>query len=82
MIRYLRNAQLDTEAQRRPLDLIQGLNREHETSFGGDPFLEGRIASMEAAFRMQFAAMDTLDVTQEPESVRQECAKLLTQTGV
>jgi hypothetical protein len=27
---------------------------------------------MEAAFKMQFAAMDTLDVMKEPEAVREE----------
>lgn len=28
---------------------------------------------MESAFKMQFAAMDTLDVMKEPEAIRQEC---------
>ena len=33
----------------------------HESGFGQDEFLEGRIQAMEAAFRMQFAAMDAFD---------------------
>ena len=72
MIRYLRNSQLSTEQQRKQLDLIQALNRDQEEHFGADSFLDGRIASMEAAFRMQFAAMDTLDVMKEPEAVREQ----------
>jgi arylsulfatase A-like enzyme len=72
MIRFLRNTQLSTDDQRQQLDLTQALNRTHQEVFGADAFLEGRIASMEAAFTMQFAAMDTLDTMKEPESVREE----------
>lgn len=71
MIRFLRNTDLSTEAQRSQLDLTQALNREHQNTFGADSFLEGRIASMEAAFKMQFAAMDTLDAMKEPSAVRE-----------
>ena len=77
MIRFLRPstssgpAALTTDEQRAQLDLTQALSRRHEGRFGEDAFLEGRIASMEAAFRMQFEAMDTLDVMKEPESVRE-----------
>src|SRR5439155_26664044 len=72
MLRFLRNDTLSPDAQRAQLDLTQALNQQHERGFGQDSFLDGRIASMEAAFKMQFAAMDTLDVRQEPESVREE----------
>ena len=72
MIRYLQNKKLDQAAQRRRLDLVQSFNREHEKSFGQDEFLEGRIAAMETAFRMQFEAMDVFDLRKEPESVRAE----------
>lgn len=71
MIRFLRNTDLTTEAQRAQLDLTQALNRTHQDTFGPDSFLEGRIASMEAAFKMQFAAMDTLDVMKEPAEARE-----------
>ena len=71
MIRFLRNSELSADAQRAQLDLTQALNRSTRR-FGQDAFLEGRIASMEAAFKMQFAAMDTLDVMKEPQSVREE----------
>jgi hypothetical protein len=72
MIRYLRNTQLDAAAQRRQLDALQALNRQHRESFGADEFLDGRIQSMEAAYRMQFEAMDVFDVRKEPEAIRNE----------
>jgi hypothetical protein len=72
MIRYLRNKQLDPQAQRLQLDLIQDLNRDHLSGFGEDPYLEGRIQSMETAYRMQFAALDVFDVRKEPQTVREE----------
>jgi hypothetical protein len=72
MIRYLRNKQLDSDAQRLQLDLIQDLNRDHMAGFGEDPFLEGRIQAMETAYRMQFAALDVFDVRKEPQAVREE----------
>jgi hypothetical protein len=72
MIRYLRNTRLDPQAQRRQLDLVQSLNREHHDSFGADEFLEGRIQAMEAAYRMQFEALDVFDLGNEKEAVRAE----------
>jgi hypothetical protein len=71
MIRYLRNSELDPEAQRRQLDLMQALNRRHAENFGGDEFLEGRIQAMETAFRMQFAASDVFDLKNEPDTLRE-----------
>ncbi len=72
MIRFLRNKDLDVTAQRAQLDAIQTLNRAHAESFGADDFLEGRIKSMETAYRMQFTASDVFDIRKEPESVRAE----------
>jgi hypothetical protein len=72
MIKYLRNAALDPEAQRQQLDAVQALNRKYLSSFGEDRFLEGRIKAMEAAYRMQFEATDVFDVRKEPEGIRAE----------
>ncbi|MBM3797141.1 MAG: DUF1501 domain-containing protein [Acidobacteria bacterium] len=72
MVRYLRNARLDAEAQRRQIDLMQAMNRGHNEEFGGDEFLDGRIQAMETAFRMQFAASDAFELKQEPDAVREE----------
>jgi len=76
MIPWLRNAKLDPAAQRRQLDLMQALNREHFAQQGTpDPALEGRIAAMETAYRMQFAATDAFDIAKEPERVREAYGK-------
>jgi len=63
MIKYLRNAALDPEAQRQQLDAVQALNRKYLSSFGEDRFLEGRIKAMEAAYRMQFEATDVFEAS-------------------
>jgi hypothetical protein len=70
MIPNLRNKRLDPAAQRRELDAIQALNKGFSESFGADEYLEGRIQSMEAAYRMQFEAMDVFDIRKESEATR------------
>ena len=75
MIKFLRNKDLGADAQRKQLDAIQALNKSHNESFGGDAFLEGRIKSMETAYRMQFTASDVFDIRKEPESIREEYGK-------
>jgi len=70
LIQHLRNRNLSAEEQRRQLDLLASLNRLHLEREGGDAQLEGRIQSMEVAYRMQSEAMDALDVSREPAAVR------------
>ena len=70
MIRYLRNMQLTPATQRRQLDLVQQLNRDHKQAVGDDEFLEARIQAMETAFRMQSEATSAFDLRGEPASVR------------
>src|SRR5258708_39602482 len=72
MICYLKNKEIDRDTQRRQLDLIQSMNREHELQFGQDEYLEGRIQSMETAYTMQFEATDVFDINKEPEAVRKD----------
>ncbi len=72
MIPDLRNEWLTSEQQRTQLDAIQDLNRRYSEQFGADEYLEGRIKSMEAAYRMQFEAMDVFDARKEPEAIRAE----------
>jgi uncharacterized protein (DUF1501 family) len=57
--------------QRKQLDLLGELNRDHAAARGGDPALEARIQTMETAFRMQSAASDAFDLSREPERVRE-----------
>ncbi len=70
LIQHLRNTHLDTGEQRRQLDLLGKLNRLNLELEGDDPQLEGRIQSMEVAYRMQAEAMDAFNLKQEPEHVR------------
>ncbi len=58
-------AGLSQRDQRRTLDLLQLLNREHLRSRGGDDELEARIEAYELAFRMQVAATDLVDFSDE-----------------
>jgi hypothetical protein len=71
LIQHLQNRSLGSEEQRRQLDLLGKLNRLHMKREGADPQLEGRIQSMEIAYRMQTEAMDALDVEKEPRAVRE-----------
>jgi len=67
-IRYIRNDQVPAETQRRQLDLLQEVNREHLDRSGPDLSLEGRIDSFELAFRMQRAMPEAEDITKETEA--------------
>lgn len=72
MIPWLTNKRLPRSQQRRQLDLIQELNQSHLAARGGaDASLNGRIQSMETAFRMQSAATDAFDLNLEPQPVRE-----------
>jgi hypothetical protein len=52
-IKYIRNEHWTREQQRRQLDLLHEINREHLADAGAEPSLEARIQSFELAFRMQ-----------------------------
>jgi hypothetical protein len=68
----IRNSQITRERQRQQLDLVQALNRRHAARRENDPELEGQIKTMETAFHMQTKAMDTFDISREPEHVREK----------
>ena len=75
MIPNLQNKFLDAKAQRRQLDALQELNQGYSDSFGADDYLNGRIKSMEAAYRMQFEAMDAFDIRKEADATREAYGK-------
>jgi hypothetical protein len=56
---------LRDRAQKRFLDLLDGLNRDHLERHRGESDLEARIASYELAARMQMAATDVMDISKE-----------------
>lgn len=61
---------LKGEAQRRYLDFVDGLNRRHLEERPGENELEARIQSFELAARMQVAAKEALDLSQESEATK------------
>jgi len=71
MVPHLHNPATTASAQRRQLDLLGELNRDHAAGRGGDPALEARIRTMETAFRMQTSASDAFDLRREPKRVRE-----------
>ena len=57
--------------QRRQLDLLQEMNREHLTAAGKDAQIEGAIESFELAFRMQQTAPGVLDLATESKATQE-----------
>ncbi len=72
MLKNLKNPEFDLAEQREQLDLVQALNRQHRAKRQGEAALEGEIEAMETAYRMQMAATDVLDVSREPEWIRDD----------
>lgn len=65
LIEHIRNKFASPTAQRKQLDLLQKLNRQHQEARDADPQLESRIQSFELAFRMQTEATDAFDIRKE-----------------
>ncbi len=63
-------AVMSVEQQRRQLDLINSLNQIHAEQNPGEADLTARIESFELAYRMQSAAPDALDITQETQATQ------------
>ena len=57
-------------AQRRQIDLIQAMNRDLARNPGAPEQIDGVIQSFELAFRMQDRVQELLDISREPQSVR------------
>jgi hypothetical protein len=55
--------------QRRQLDLLARLNRDHQAARADEAELEARIQSFELAYRMQAEASDAFDLSREPAHV-------------
>jgi hypothetical protein len=62
--------QLAGEAQARQFEFLRAINREHAAQHPGENDLEARIASYELAARMQTAAKEALDISNEPEYIK------------
>ena len=66
----VRNKSMIRRQQRRQLDLIQSLNREHQHTRPAIDDLEARIRSYELAYRMQTTAPEAFDVSHESQDMR------------
>lgn len=66
-----RPAHMGDSQQRRQLDLLASLNRNHLESRPGEADLNARIESFELAYRMQTNAPEALDIDSEPEYIKQ-----------
>jgi uncharacterized protein DUF1501 len=65
-----RPLEMSDAEQRAQLDLLATLNREHLREHGDDE-LAARIQSFELAYRMQIQAPEALDLSSEPEHIKQ-----------
>jgi hypothetical protein len=70
LIENIRSLAVDSQTQRRQLDLLGELNRRHQETRAEHAALEARIQSFELAYRMQMAATEAFDLSREPERVR------------
>jgi hypothetical protein len=64
-------AALAGRGQQRQLDLLKAMNEAHLAEHPGELDLQARIASYELAAKMQTAAKEALDISSEPEHVKQ-----------
>jgi hypothetical protein len=61
----IRDPAMSDGQQRRQLDLLRRLNRQHNEQHDQDSELAARIESFELAYRMQMAAPEALDIAKE-----------------
>ena len=66
----VRDARHTDAQQRAQLDLIRRFNEEHAATRGTQADLAARINSFELAYRMQMAAPESLDLSQETEATK------------
>jgi hypothetical protein len=64
-------AQSPVNLQRKQIDLVQAMNRDLAGTPGAPDQLDGVIQSYELAFKMQGKVPELLDISKEPESVRE-----------
>jgi hypothetical protein len=69
-IRHIKNPRLPLDLQRKQLDFVQEMNREHLRRVRSDDQLESVIESYELAFRMQTEAPELTDISKETPETR------------
>ena len=71
LLENIRSTAVSRTDQRRQLDLLAELNRQHQEPRAEDAALEARIQSFELAYRMQAEASEAFDLNREPTATRQ-----------
>ncbi|RLS82189.1 MAG: DUF1501 domain-containing protein [Planctomycetota bacterium] len=71
LIENITNHVVTRRDQRRQLDLLQRINRQHQRARSEEPELEARIQAFELAYRMQMEATDAFDLNQEPQHIQE-----------
>ncbi len=69
-VKHIRNGRLDSATQRRQLDLIAAMNRDHLSQLGHNQALEGRLNSFELAFRMQGSMPEVQNLSSETDATQ------------
>ncbi|MGE3818985.1 MAG: DUF1501 domain-containing protein [Isosphaeraceae bacterium] len=67
---FIENTTTPRDLQRLQIDLVQEMNRDHLDRAVADQALEGRIAALELAFRMQAEAPEVQDLSGESAATR------------
>ena len=67
---FIENRTVPRELQRLQIDLVQKMNHDHLNRVVTDQALEGRIAALELAFRMQATAPEVQDLSGESAETR------------
>jgi hypothetical protein len=71
-VKHIRNQRIDKNTQRKQLDLIQAMNRDHMEKSEHNKNLEGRLESFELAYRMQTAMPEIQEINGESkQTIRQ-----------
>ena len=70
-VKHIHNTPTRMESQRKQLDLLNAMNREHFEENDRDTALSGRLNSFELAYRMQTAMPEVQDITNESQSTMQ-----------
>ena len=68
VVKHIRNPKIDPASQRRQLDFVAAMNREHLHESDDEGVLEGRLNSFELAFRMQSAMPEIQALDRETEA--------------
>jgi hypothetical protein len=68
-VRYIKPS-LPADIQRKQLDLLAEMNRDHLSRSGPDAALEGRLESFELAFRLQSSVPEVEDLSKESEKTK------------